>query len=130
MPATGNFVLDKGYDAAAAITIYRAVKLSADETVTPITAITDVPIGVAQFGVTSGEILKGKGASVRHAPGITEWEASIAIAAGQLVTLESDGRCSALVGASGKRIVGICVHPASGAGARCSVQLVAGGGLA
>jgi hypothetical protein len=38
MPATGNFLLDKGYDAAAALTIYRAVKFSAEETVTPVTA--------------------------------------------------------------------------------------------
>jgi hypothetical protein len=36
MPATGNFVLDKGYRAAGAITKFRAVKFSANETVTPV----------------------------------------------------------------------------------------------
>lgn len=130
MPPVGNFVLDKGYDAAAAITKYRAVKFSADETVTPVTAITDVIVGVEQFGVSAAEITKGKGASVRRAPGITPWEAAGAIAVGQQVTLEADGRCSALVGASGKRIVGTCEHPVGAAGEIATVALAQAGGLA
>lgn len=129
MPATGNFLLDKGYDAAAAITKFRAVKFSAEETVTPVTAITDVICGVEQFGVSAAEILKGKGSSVRRA-GITEWEAAGVIAVGSLVTLEADGRCSAYVAASGKRVVGLCEHASSGAGARCSVNLDITGALA
>ena len=39
--ATGNYILDKGYNAAAAITKFRAVKYSAAETVTPVTGIAD-----------------------------------------------------------------------------------------
>jgi hypothetical protein len=128
MAAWGNFVLDKGFDAAAALTIYRAVKMSAEETVTPVTAITDVPIGVAQFGVTSGEILKGKGASVRVL-GVTEWEASAALTVGThfLVTITTDGRCKPA--ATGERVVGVLVKGASGAGARASVLLHPGGFL-
>lgn len=125
--ATGNVILDKGYRVAAGQTLtkFRAVKFSAAETVTPITAITDRPAGWAQFGVTAAELLKGKGASVRVAPGSrTEAEAAGAIAVGAQCQLESDGRVSALVGASGKRVVGRCVgHPATNAGDRITLEL-------
>jgi hypothetical protein len=128
MPATGNFVLDKGFDAAAAITKFRAVKMSADETVTPITAITDVAVGVEQFGVSAGEILKGKGASVRTM-GITEMEVSANVATGALVSAGSDGR--AKTAATGERYIGQCVKgTAAGAGSRISVLLDLAGGLA
>jgi hypothetical protein len=124
MPATGNFVLDKGYDAGAALTKYRAVKFTADEVVGPITAITDVVAGVEQYGVTAGEIAKGKGASVRRAPGITIMEASEAIAVGVEVCITADGRAQSLATAAATaRVIGVCEHPSSGVGARCSVAL-------
>lgn len=60
--AYGNFILDKGYDAEAAITKFRAVKLGATaEGVTPVTAAADDVLGIAQFGVTAGEIAAGIG---------------------------------------------------------------------
>lgn len=128
--ATGNFVLDKGYDVAAPVTKYRAVKFSAAETVTVIAANTDDPIGFAQFSVTAAEILKGKGTDVRLL-GITEAEAVGAIAVGDRVTLEADGRVSVLVGASGKRIVGKCVgHASTNAGDRISMLIIQGLGVA
>jgi hypothetical protein len=123
--AHGNFVLDKGYRVAAGqvISKYRAVKFSAAEIVTPCTAITDRPAGWAQFGVTAAELLKGKGASVRVL-GVTEAEAAGAIAVGAEVQLESDGRVSSVVGASGKRLVGTCVgHAAGAAGDRISLRI-------
>lgn len=121
--AYGNTILDKGYRAAAALTKFRAVKFSATETVTPVTAITDRPIGFALFSISAAEQLKGKGASVRVA-GVVEAEAVGAIAVGTQVTLEADGRVSALVGASGKRIVGRCVgHASTNAGDRISLQI-------
>jgi len=126
--ATGNYVLDKGYNAAAAITKFRAVKLTAAETVGPVTAATDVVHGFAQFGVTGAEITRGKGASVRI-EGITEAEASGAIAVGDIVTVEADGRVSS--NESGQRVVGRCVgHPSTNAGDRISLLLDAQGGLA
>lgn len=64
MAEGGNSILELGYDAAAALTKYTAVKLSDDMTVTPVTAEGDVWIGITQFAVTSGEILEGKGATV------------------------------------------------------------------
>lgn len=128
--AWSNFVLEKGYNAAAAITKFQAVKFSAAETVTPVTAITDRPIGWAQFGVTAAEIQKGKGSSVMLM-GVTEAVASGAIAVGDMVTLESTGKVSSLVGSSGKRIVGQCVGAAStNDGDRISLFLMPGLGVA
>jgi hypothetical protein len=128
--AWGNFVLDKGYDAAAAITKFRAVKYSANEAVTPVTGITDKPAGWAQFAVTAGQITSGKGSTVRLL-GVTEAEASGAIAVGVECQLEADGRVSALVGASGKRVVGMCVGtPSTNAGDRIAMLIYRGGGLA
>lgn len=128
--AYGNFVLDKGYRAAAAITKFYAVKFSAAETVTPVTANTDLIAGFAQVGVTSNEITRGKGCNTRQ-QGITEAVATGAISVGQQVQLESDGRVSALVGASGKRIVGRCVgHASTNAGDRIALEIDINAGVA
>lgn len=131
--ATGNFILDKGYNAAAAITKFRAVKYSAAEEVTPVTAIGDAIAGFAQFSVTADELAAGKGASVRL-DGITEAEVGVAAAidVGDEVTMEADGRVGPLVAASGKRIVGVCVgHPSAGVvGDRISLRINLDGGLA
>jgi hypothetical protein len=122
MPATANFILDKGFDAAAAITKFRAVKLTTTaEQVTPVTAVSDQVIGVEQFGVTAAEILKGKGASVRVA-GISEMEASAAITIGDRVGIAADGRAKTAV--VGDRVVGVCFNKgATAAGERISVLL-------
>jgi hypothetical protein len=129
--AAGNYVLDKGYGCTVAVTKFRAVKYTGNsEEVGPISAITDDPAGWAQYGVTTAEIAKGKGPSVRIL-GITEAEASTAIAVGARCTLEADGRVSNFVGASGKRIVGRCVgFAAVNAGDRISMLLYQGLGLA
>ena len=127
MPAYGNFVLDKGYNAAGAITKFRAVKFTAEETVGAVTAITDQPIGVEQFGVSAAEIAKGKGASVRT-DGITEMECSAAIAIGALVSITTDGRCK--TAAAGERVVGLCTKATANAGERAAVRLRLPGTLA
>jgi len=119
--AYGNFVLDKGYKAAAALTKFRACKLTATETVGPVSAIGDVCHGFPQFSVSAAELARGKGASVRIL-GITEAEATGAIAVGQSVQMESDGRVSLAVGASGKRLLGRCVgHASTNAGDRIAL---------
>lgn len=128
--AWGNFVLDKGFDAAAALSKFYAVKYSANQTVTPVTANTDEIAGFSQFGVTADEITQGKGASVRMI-GVTEAVASGAIAVGKRCTLEADGRVSVLVAASGKRIVGVCVGtPATNANDRIAMLVLLGGDVA
>jgi hypothetical protein len=125
--ATRNYLQDKGYDAAAAITAFRAVKFSAVETVTPVTAITDSVAGVAQVGVTAGEILKGKGASIA-VEGDTVMEAGGAIVAGARVCIDSSGRAVTLT--AGNRIIGRCIEPASGSGKFCRVHLELNGDVA
>ena len=128
MPATGNYGRDKGYDAEAAITKYRAVKGGTGaEGVTPVTADTDLVVGVAQYGVTTGEIAQGKGASVRE-EGITIWEAGGVISKDALVGVDASGRCLAL--ASGKRCHGRARQAASGSGVRISVELDRNGHIA
>jgi hypothetical protein len=121
MAAWGNFVLDKGMNAGAAITKFRAVKLTAEEVVGPVSGLGDMVIGVAQFGVTAGEILKGKGCSFR-CMGVTEMEADGVIAVGAPVGIAADGRASATI-AAGTRRVGVCVKASTGAGSRASVLL-------
>lgn len=124
--AWGNFVLDKGFNLKAATTVTKffAVKLSAAEEVTVVTAITDDIIGFVQYGVTAAELLQGKGASVR-VMGVTEAVAADAIAVGARVTLNADGKVSNLVGASGKRIVGRCVgNPSAADGDRIALLIV------
>lgn len=129
--AHGNFVLDKGYRAGSApITKYRAVKFSAAETVVPVTGIADQIAGFAQYSVSASEQTKGKGCSTR-VMGVTEAEATGPIAVGAQVQMETDGRVSALVAASGKRVVGRCVgHAATNAGDRIALNLTIQGSVA
>ena len=131
--AWGNFILDKGFDlpAGGSVTKFRAVKMTGNsEEVSGITAISDLIIGFAQFGVTTSEQARGKGASVRVI-GVTEAEAVGAIAIGQLVTLEADGRVSAYASGSGKRMVGKCVgSPSVNAGDRIALLVNVFGALA
>jgi hypothetical protein len=125
---TGNYIQDKGYDAAAALTAFRAVKFSAAETVTPVTAVTDAIAGVVQFGVTAAEILKGKGASIRvEGDSIMECGGNIAI--GALVCINASGQ--AITATTGDRVIGTCVEAnADGSGGFARVHLNPAGALA
>jgi hypothetical protein len=125
--AYGNFVLDKGYNAAGALTKFRAVKFSGTELVTAVTAITDQIAGFAQFSVSAAEILKGKGAVVRT-EGITEAEATGAVPVGSSVSIAADGRVK--VAATGERVVGQCVgHASVNAGDRIALEISKSGHL-
>ncbi|HEY1249169.1 MAG TPA: hypothetical protein VGE97_09290 [Nitrososphaera sp.] len=117
--ATGNFILDKGYAPAVALTKFRAVKFSAEETVTPVTAKTDVVAGVVQFDVATGEITKGKLASVR-VEGASEMEASGTCTVGALCGLTANGTVHDAV--TGDRVIGTFRQGAA-SGAFASVQL-------
>jgi hypothetical protein len=125
--ATRNYLQDKGYVAAAALTKFRAVKFSAAETVTPVTADTDVIAGVVQHDVTAAEILLGKGASIA-VEGDTLMETTAAILAGALVTVSANGRATSA--ASGDRVIGTCIEPSGGAGEFARVHLNVAGALA
>jgi hypothetical protein len=126
MPAYGNFVLDKGFKAAAAITKFRAVKGTGnDGEVTPVTAVTDVVIGVAQYSVSAGEITKQKLASIRMA-GITEMECAGTIQQGALVCINASGQ--AVTATTGNRVIGVA--QADGAsGTRIPVAITLGAAL-
>lgn len=117
--ATGNFVLDKGYAAAVAVVKYRAVKFSAEETITPVTAKTDVVAGVTQYDVASGEITKGKLASIR-VEGASEMEASGTCTVGALCGLTANGTVHDAV--TGDRVIGTFRQGAA-SGGRASVEL-------
>lgn len=124
---TRNYLQDKGYNAAAALTKFRAVKFSAAETVTPVTAITDVVAGVVQHDVTAGEITRGKGASIA-VKGDTIMEAGGAITIGARVCIDASGRAVTLT--TGNRIIGRCIEAASGSGEFCRVSLELNGDVA
>lgn len=123
--AWGNFVLDKGFLSTAALTKFRCVKFgTTTETVSPVTGNTQDICGVAQFGITTAELADGKDASIRMM-GVSEVEASGAISYGAYCTLEADGRVSALVGSSGKSVVGKCVgNPSTNAGDRIAMLII------
>jgi hypothetical protein len=129
MPATRNFILNKGYDLSAAVTKNRAVKMTAEETVGPVTAATDIVIGVAEFSRTAGDIARGVGVNV-WLSGIAIMEAAAAITAGTRVQLVADGRATPAVGASGARILGTCTKGCTGAGQEVSVALDLNAGVA
>jgi hypothetical protein len=125
--ATSNDVMTKGYNPSATIVKFRAVKMTAAETVGPVAAATDVPIGVAQNGLTLADFTdKGIGAQVR-VMGASLMEAVGAIAVGALVTINAVGQ--AKTGATGERVIGVCVEAASGAGKYARVQLTVPGFL-
>lgn len=122
MPAYGNFVLDKGYDAEAAIVKFRAVKKGTTaEGVIQCSVAGEAGRGIAQFDVAAADLTRGKGASVREG-GISEWEAGAAIASEALVTTDASGRCVAA--ATGNSVWGRARMAASGAGVRISVELL------
>ena len=125
MPSYGNFMRDKGYDADAAITIYRAVKPGATaESVTPCNTLGESGLGVAQFGVSAAELAKGKGVAVRE-DGTTEWEVGAAnagvIARGVDVTVDATGCCQ--VAAATHRVWGKSRQASTAAGQRIAVDL-------
>lgn len=117
--ATANFVLGRGFDLVAGQTISkgRAVKAGAaasDPQVTPVTAATDVVLGVAEYDVSAAELLKGKGVSVQMV-GIVKMEATGAIAVGGLVAPSTNGRAQPAVATN--RVIGVCVgSPSTNAG--------------
>jgi len=119
---SSNFILTKGYPAAAAITKKKAVKFTGDgsQSVTPITAVGDIVCGVAQFSVSATEITKGKKATV-ITNGRAVMTGALAISEGAVVYIDNTGQATT-VATSATRI-GICDEPCAGAGLDCSVSL-------
>lgn len=125
MPAYGNFIRDKGYDAEAVVVKYRAVKAGAGaEAAIQCSVLGEGGIGVAQFDVVTADLTRGKGVTVRE-DGTTEWEVAAAnagvIARGADVTVAADGRVQAA--AATHRIWGTARQASSAAGQRIAVDL-------
>lgn len=122
-----QYVAWKGFGTTAATIIYRAVKRTAagsnGPNVGPITAVTDVPFGVAGEDVTTAEQARGKQLPVAMM-GMIPVEAGAAITAGQRVTIDSVGRAVPAVAASS--ILGLAVSDASGSGKLTTVLLALG----
>lgn len=128
MPATSNYVLNKGRRANAALTKKRFVKLTvAADAVDPCNTAGELAYGVAVFSVSAAEITKGKLASVQT-EGRAIVEASAAINRGQLVATTNVGK--AKVAATGEYILGICDEPATADTTECSVLLTNSGAKA
>lgn len=119
MPATQNVVLAKGYDAAAAITKKRFVKMSGEQQVTQCSVAGELAIGVSQFGVSTTEIARGKGASIIE-EGRAIVEAGGTVAVGNKITTDNQGR--AVVAVSTNHVMGICEKGAT-VGNECTVRL-------
>jgi len=118
--AGGNYGMDKGYKPAVALTKFRFVKFSAEDTVTVVTGKTDVVCGVAQYSVSTAELSKGKNASVRM-EGISEVEIASTVSVGDLAGLTANGTIRTAT--TGDRIVGTVTHGATTAGERASVMV-------
>lgn len=128
MPATSNYVVNKGKNASGAITKKRFVKLdtaAADgETVKMCDAQGEDAFGVAVFSVSTLEIAKGKGATV-SIEGIAIVEASAALAVGTAVTTGATGKAEAAL--SGDYVIGTIVEPSTADTYECAVQLTHAG---
>jgi hypothetical protein len=124
MPASSNYVLNKGKNASAAFTKKRFVKFDTaatdHESVKMCDAQGEMSCGVTLFSVSAAEILKGKGASVQMG-GIAVVEASAALAEGTLVTTGTTGKAEAA--ASGDYVLGEVIEPSTADATECSVLL-------
>lgn len=122
--AWGNFVLDKGYKADAAITKYTAVKFGSDFEHVAQAGAGDRVLGFSQFDVASGDITRGKGASVRIM-GITEAvvKTGQTFTPGAYVAVDAGGVVK--VAGTGDDIIGIALKgvSSSAAGVRIPVLL-------
>lgn len=107
-----NFVLDKGYQAAAAITKFQCVKYGAgDQLATPVTGTNDAVLGVSQEAASAQDATDGRIIDIRLM-GITTVVAQVAIARGAKVRAHSTGKVTTLAGTAGlvENIVGIALE--------------------
>jgi hypothetical protein len=112
--AGANFILDKGFKVAAAATKFQIVKYgSADDTVTPVTAVTDAAIGVLQEDCPAADVAAGRVCNVRM-HGISTCVAGGPITRGTKVRATTTGAVQALAGTAGTNevVVGIAMESA------------------
>lgn len=122
-----NFVLDKGYQCAAAVPQFTLVKLSGDQQVTPTVLATDQSIGVCQEVVTTADATAGRVADIRLM-GITRVVAGAAITRGSKLRSDTTGRVVPLGGVAGVNevVVGIALVSVSNVGDHLDMYLTFG----
>jgi hypothetical protein len=94
-----NFILDKGFRTQAAVAMFTAVKTgTVNESVTPVTAVTDVVLGWAQETASAQDATDGRVINVRML-GITRAIAGAAITRGARVKITATGKVIAATAA-------------------------------
>lgn len=106
-------VLNAPYKATSAITKHRFVKLSGDESVAAVAAITDKALGVAQADVSAAEFAAGKAQPIAIM-GIAYVEAAAAITAMDFVAPSANGRAQTCVAT--QFAAGVALRAAGAAG--------------
>jgi len=114
-------VLELPYQASAALTKNRFVKISGNQTVAPAAAITDTCLGVVAVDVSAAEFAQGKSFSVTVL-GVAWVEASAAITQGAFVATSANGR--AQTAASTQYGMGVALKAAANAGDLIPVLLL------
>jgi hypothetical protein len=128
MPASRNFQMDKGFAATAAITKFRAVKLSnaGPQTVAPFAAGADIPWGIAQESLSTAEQARNFGIPVAEigAGGETEMEAgATGVSIGDAIVCDAAGRGVPVGTASAGTIVIGIARQAAASGLRFTMSL-------
>lgn len=118
-----NYGLAKGHEAAAAITQFRAVKLTGTEKVTPASVAKEQVLGICQDTITADDATQGRVAAVLYS-GISRTIAGDAITQFARVATDSVGRVVPLVAPGAQ--VGIALQAASNAGEHVDVFLTPG----
>ena len=105
-----NYVLDKGFLALATTPLWTAVKFgSSDDSVTPVTATTDLTLGIAQMSCAAADA--GKLIIDVRILGISRCLAGGTITRGQRVKVTATGTMVATAGAD-ENVVGIAMGSA------------------
>ena len=96
MAGADTGVLELPYQATTAIVKMRFVKLSGDQTVAAVAAVTDIALGVAKVDISASEFAAGKGTAVQIL-GVAWMEAAAAITRGAFVAPSTNGRAQTAV---------------------------------
>lgn len=94
--AGADTILDLPYQASAAVVKNRFVKLSGNQTVAPIAAVTDKALGVVQVDISTTEAAQGKTGAVMVL-GVSWVEAAAAITINDSVSPSANGRAQTTV---------------------------------
>lgn len=113
MAGANTHILDLPYQCSAAVTKMRFVKLSGNQTVAPVAAITDKALGVISVDVSTPEAASGKGVAV-VAEGVAWVEAAAAITQDAFVAPSANGRAQTAV--STQFVAGRALKAAANAG--------------